>query len=110
MLQDISMGFRNSFEFDPSMYNDVIADQADSDMTLHFDQLPQVIEKWESPLTADPTDQMASELAKMKDMYMEGLQGVMERGEKLDALCDKTDNLRTTTMNYKKKSKKKKRR
>lgn len=49
---------------------------------------------------------MAAELAQIKDVFMDNLRAVMERGEKLDDLCKKTENLETTTYKYKKKAKK----
>ena len=49
---------------------------------------------------------MAAELAQIKDIYMDNLRKVMERGEKLEDLQAKTADLRTHTVSYKKKAKK----
>ena len=108
MLRELTIKFRDYFSaIDPAMYTtDIDADKPDFDTALHIPNLADLILKWQDPKTADPMNEMERQLGDIKDQLTDNLRLVMERGENLQALQSKTEDLKTTSRSLKKKSKK----
>lgn len=99
------MEFRDFFSSDPSIYQDLTEDREDWDTGLYPDSLEEIWEKWQSPDQADQMYQMEAQLHQIKDIFLDNLEQVLKRGEQLDTLRKKTENIKVTTGAIKKKAK-----
>ena len=105
-LSNVSLEFRESFSFNPSMYLDLTEDMADWDEGLHFDTLDDIWTQWQDPEKSDQLYQMEAQLHQIKDIFLDNLEQVMKRGEKIEELHKKTEGIKIQTNQIKKKAKK----
>jgi len=64
-----------------------------SDATLPFPELTDYIEKYQDPEKADPITKITKELDETKAVLHKTIESVLERGEKIDSLVAKSENL-----------------
>ena len=66
---------------------------ANSNPTLPFPQLKEYIEKYQDPQQADSIMKIQKELDETKIVLHKTIESVLERGEKIDSLVEKSDGL-----------------
>ncbi|KAL6718331.1 palmitoyltransferase [Lecanora helva] len=66
---------------------------ANSTPTLQFPQLKEYIEKYQDPQQADSIMKIQKELDETKIVLHKTIESVLERGEKIDSLVEKSDGL-----------------
>ena len=96
-LSNVSLEFRESFSFNPNMYLDLTEDMADWDEGLHFDTLDDIWTQWQDPEKSDQLYQMEAQLHQIKDIFLDNLEQVMKRGEKIEELHKKTEGIKIQT-------------
>jgi synaptobrevin family protein YKT6 len=83
-------------------YTDSVIDKAraapkgyftDKQDPLPLPELKEHIQKWQNPDETDPIRKIQRELDETKNVVYKSLEGVLERGEKLESLVEKSDNL-----------------
>ncbi|PVZ96705.1 hypothetical protein BB558_007369, partial [Smittium angustum] len=55
-------------------------------------------------LSADPIRQVQGEISQVKDIMVQNIERVLERGDRIDSLVDKTNNLNTAAFAFRKRS------
>ena len=70
----------------------------DWDDAFEFPSLPDLFFQWQTPQVADQTYAMEQELFKVKDVMLDSLSKVLQRGEQLENLQKKTDSLKVQTI------------
>lgn len=66
---------------------------ADSSPTLAFPQLKEYLDKYQDPQQADSIMKIQKELDETKIVLHKTIESVLERGEKIDSLVEKSDGL-----------------
>ena len=66
---------------------------ASSDPSLPFPQLKEYLEKYQDPQQADSIMKIQKELDETKIVLHKTIESVLERGEKIDSLVEKSDGL-----------------
>lgn len=84
LLNQILLDFRDFFSFNPSMYIDMREDNPDYDTSLEPGSLDETFELWQNPTVADQEYQLEQQLHQIKDVMLDNLQRIVERGEQLD--------------------------
>ena len=98
------LDYRTYFEFKPSMYETVVKDCTNADLTpSNFEEL---WDKWQNPENADHLFEAEQTLFKMNQTVQESLQEVAKRGENIESLKEKSENLVSEGNVIKKKVKK----
>jgi len=64
-----------------------------SDATLPFPELADYIKEYQDPVKADPMTKIIKELDETKDVVHKTLESLLERGEKIDSLVAKSNDL-----------------
>lgn len=67
--------------------------------------LRQQLEFYNNDPSSDRISQVKNELADVKDVMVQSIERVMERGERIELLVDKTDRLNQTSFKFEKSSK-----
>ena len=93
MLREVYMGFKDAFAFNPSMYLDEVVDREPHDRFFMFAGLDKLLELWKDPIKADPLDKLNAQMGELRDIYLENLKKVLERGEKLEDLQENAKGL-----------------
>lgn len=78
----------------------------DSTPSLHYDKLDQYISKYQDPSQADSIMKVQQELDETKIVLHKTIEGVLQRGEKLDSLVDKSEALSSSSRMFYKQAKK----
>lgn len=74
--------------------------------SLHYDKLDQYISKYQDPSQADSIMKVQQELDETKIVLHKTIEGVLQRGEKLDSLVDKSEALSSSSRMFYKQAKK----
>ncbi|CAD6188536.1 unnamed protein product [Caenorhabditis auriculariae] len=67
--------------------------QIKSDKDCTYNGLPELLAKWQNPRDADPMTRVQEEVEETKIVMHNTIQSVLDRGEKLDDLVKKSENL-----------------
>ncbi|KAG7664619.1 YKT6 [[Candida] subhashii] len=78
----------------------------DTNQGLNYDQLEQYLKKYQDPSQADSIMKVQQELDETKVVLHKTIEGVLQRGEKLDALVDKSEALSASSRMFYKQAKK----
>lgn len=78
----------------------------ESSPSLHYDKLDQYISKYQDPSQADSIMKVQQELDETKIVLHKTIEGVLQRGEKLDSLVDKSEALSSSSRMFYKQAKK----
>lgn len=105
MLRQFLMEFREYYA-DPAVYTDLVADEEPDSLNFNFDKMHEIFVAWRDPLQADAQLKMEKDLFEIKDVMLDNLQKVIERGENITVLQDRATQLGVQTNNFKRKSKK----
>lgn len=73
---------------------------------MPFPQLSELLMKYQDPATADPLAKMQHDLLEIKSIMRTNLEHVLERGEKIDDLVQKSDDLSREAKRFYKTAKK----
>ncbi|XP_041368340.1 synaptobrevin homolog YKT6-like [Gigantopelta aegis] len=74
--------------------------------SINFPVLPQYLEKYQNPKEADAMTKIQTELDETKIILHDTIEAVLDRGEKLDDLVDKSEGLSTQSKAFYKTAKK----
>jgi len=88
LLHKISMDFENAFskeEWQKERY--------DTDGQLKWDDLKMMLDKYQDPHEADDLMKIKQDLAETKEIVHQALEKVMERGEKMENLVSRSNDL-----------------
>lgn len=77
-----------------------------SETTIHFTQLPVYVNQYQDPKQADPLLRMQDDLDETKIILRNTIEQVLERGEKLDDLVSKSEDLSAQSKAFYKTAKK----
>lgn len=77
-----------------------------SENTIHFTQLPFYVNQYQDPKQADPLLRMQDDLDETKIILRNTIEQVLERGEKLDDLVSKSEDLSAQSKAFYKTAKK----
>jgi hypothetical protein len=88
------------------MYIEQEGDVLDKDTSLEPDTLNETFMLWQNPTEADQDYHLEQQLFTIKDTMLDNLTKIVERGEKLDKLQEKTASIKSAAKILKKKAKK----
>ncbi|CDK27815.1 unnamed protein product [Kuraishia capsulata CBS 1993] len=86
----------------PSQWNTA----TQSGPSLQFDELENYIKKYQDPAQADSIMKVQQELDETKIVLQKSIEGVLERGERLDTLVEKSEVLSASSRTFYKQAKK----
>ena len=86
--------------------NKIELNNIEKDTDVKFDYLKNEIEGWQDPSKSDSITKLKNELNEVQEILKQSLNDLLKRGENLESLMIKSEDLSVTSVNYYKKAKK----
>ena len=101
LLNKLIMEFRDTFGPTGLLQQDLQADHP-----VNFAQLEVYLREWQNPLEADKLLKIERELQEVQDIVHKNLQDLLKRGEAMEELMARSNDLNTASVSFYKKAKK----
>ena len=86
--------------------NKIELNNIEKDTDVKFDYLKNEIEGWQDPSKSDSITKLKNELNEVQEILKQSLNDLLKRGENLESLMIKSEDLSVTSVNYYKQAKK----
>lgn len=101
LLNKLIMDFRDQFQASGILERDLMTDHP-----VTFPQMEVYMQQWQNPLEADKLLKIERELQEVQEVVHKNLQDLLKRGEAMDELMAKSNDLNTASIDFYKKAKK----
>ena len=101
LLNKLIMEFRDTFS--PT---GILDQPLTADHPVQFPKLDDYLREWQNPMEADKLLRIERELQEVQDIVHQNLQDLLKRGEAMDELMAKSNDLNTASVDFYKKAKK----
>ena len=101
LLNKLIMEFRDTFQPTGILQQNLTADHP-----VTFAQLEVYLREWQNPMEADKLLKIEKELQEVQDIVHKNLQDLLKRGEAMEELMARSNDLNTASVSFYKKAKK----
>ena len=102
LIGQVILDFMQTFERNPEIYQD-----CEYDCDLPYENLGEFLKNWQDPAEADKLYKIKTELDDVKEIMHKNMSELIERGESLESLMEKSNDLSKMSVQFYKKAKKK---
>lgn len=103
LLNNLILDFREYFASDPSVYEDAVNDLNGK---LPYPNIDEFLKKWQDPHEADQLMKVQKEIFEVKEVMHQNLNDLLQRGETLETLMERSKDLNAVSVDFYKKAKK----